>query len=38
MILSAIWNDEPVDCVSCSDLSVLRKAGARYGLWLWEKH
>ena len=38
MILSAIWNDEPVDCVSCSDLSVLRKAGAQYGLWIWEKH
>lgn len=37
MILSAIWDGDVADCASCSDLHALRRAGARYGLWIWEK-
>ncbi len=37
MIVEAIWAGEGDACVSCGDLSVLRAAKARYGLWLWRK-
>ena len=37
MIVSAIWDGEEDSCGSCADLSDLRRAGARYGLWVWEK-
>lgn len=37
MILSAIWDGDEDDCASCTDLHALRRAGARYGLWVWEK-
>ena len=37
MILSAIWEGDEADCASCSDLHALRRAEARYGLWILEK-
>ncbi|MBR1566443.1 MAG: methyltransferase domain-containing protein [Oscillospiraceae bacterium] len=37
MIIEAIWAGEEKFCASCGDLTALRRAGARYGLWLWRK-
>lgn len=37
MILEAIWSGEADACASCGDLSALRAAKARYGLWIWQK-
>ena len=37
MVIEAIWTGDESSCIPCTDIDVLRKSKARYGLWVFRK-